>query len=70
MVHPPPHRRPRMTTCPAPRESPAPREPPPLRPCAAPESSAAPGHAAPQESTPIAAERPMCHANKNITYIK
>jgi hypothetical protein len=61
----------------APPGRPTPREPPPrepaarsLRPSTAQESSATPSCAAPQEVAHVAAERPLCPANKNITYIK
>jgi hypothetical protein len=54
-----------MMTHPAPHEPPAPRERPP--PCATSESSATPSHGTPQESAPVADERPLCPKNKNIT---
>jgi hypothetical protein len=83
--HPPRHR-PWTMTPPAlrepprgplgPRGRPAPREPPPcepsrsLQPSVVRESSAAPIRATPQEVALVAAERPLCPVNKNITYIK
>jgi hypothetical protein len=82
MLHPSHNRHPQMMTRPAarepphrpcsPRGRPAPCEPPPrpLRPSTEQESSTAPDRATPQETAPIAAERPLCLANKNITYVK
>jgi hypothetical protein len=81
VAHPPSHCCPQMMTRP-PREAPIPREPlapcerppthepPTPQPCDASELSAAPGCAATQEFAPVAVERPLCPASKNITFVK